>query len=234
VAQLLCSEVNGTKTYCILAQVVLPPAKPDGTSPAAQLIWTGEEQRYRLNSVIVNANGGLLVARKGGLDLRKSAAALGATYDDAALRATALSEAYLHCSRTTGTDVSQFLVMLLGLISENDPLDDARRTAAFADLKRLGAEYQERINRNLADLLNRAFDRGAVERAIPGAYMNLMPIYQTENDAPGSRVVNDVWFPERYATPLMQSLAEAQAAAMASRGAPQARPKGWLSRLLGR
>jgi len=235
VAQLLCSEKNGTKTYCILAQAVVPPDKPDGTPQAVQLIRTGEEQRYLLNSIIMNANAGLLMARNGKLDLRKSAAALGATYDDAALRATALSEAYLHCSKTADNpDIGQFLVMLLGLINKNDPLDDARRTAAFADLQRLRLEYQDRINRKLADLPDRAFDRGAVEKVIPNAYVNYTPIRQTEDDEPGAKVINDVWLPERYATPLMQSLAAAQATAMASRTAREANPKGWLSRLLQR
>jgi hypothetical protein len=235
VAQLLCAEENGTKTYCVLAQAMPQPNKPDGTPQIAQLIWSGEEMRYRLNSTIVNANGSLLVARNGGQDLRKSAAAFGAAYDDGALQATALSEAYLHCSKVADQpDISQLLIMMFGMINKQDPLDDARRDAAGVAFQRLREEYRERLNQKYLDLLNRAFDRRAVEKAIPSAYVNYTPIYQTEADAPGSKVVNDVWFPERYATALMQSLAEAQAKAMTSRGAPAAKPKGWLSRLLGK
>jgi hypothetical protein len=235
VADLLCSEANGTKTYSILAQAVPQPNKPDGTAQLAQLIWTGPEQRYRLNSVIVIANGTLLVARNGGVDVRKSAAALGATYDDAALRAIALSEAYLHCSKVADIpDVGQLLMMLFGMFNQKDPLDDTRREAAGARFHRLREEYAERLSQKVTDLCNRAFDRSAIEKAVPGAYTNYTPMYLTEDDAPGSRIVNDVWFPERYATPLMQSLAEAQARAMSSQGSQQVKPKGWLSRLLGR
>jgi hypothetical protein len=235
VADLLCSESKGTKTYSILAQAVPQPNKPDGTAQLAQLIWTGPEQRYRLNSVIVNANGTLLVARNGGVDVRKSAAGLGATYDDAALRAIALSEAYLHCSKVADIpDVGQLLMMLFGMFNHKDPLDDARREAAGARFHRLREEYAERLSQKVTDLRNRAFDRSAIEKSVPGAYINYMPMYLTEDDAPGSRIVNDVWFPERYATPLMQSLAEAQARAMSSQGSQQAKPKGWISRLLGR
>jgi hypothetical protein len=110
VAELLCSDENGAKTYCVLAQALPQPNKPDGTPQIAQLIWSGEEMRYRLNSLIVNANGSLLVARNGSQDISNPAAAFGAAYDDVALRAIALSEAYLHCSKVADQpDISQLL-----------------------------------------------------------------------------------------------------------------------------
>ena len=152
-----------------------------------------------------------------------------------ALRAIALSEAYLHCSKVADQpDISQLLLMMFGMINKQDPLDDARRDAAGAAFQRLREEYRERINQKYADLLYRAFDRRTIEKAIPNSYVNYTPIYQTEDDAPGSRIVNDVWFPERYATPLMQTLAEAQAKAMTSQRTQPAKPKGWLSKFLGR
>jgi hypothetical protein len=235
VAALLCAQANGTKTHCVLAQALPQPNKPDGTPQRAQLIWSGEEMRYRLNSIIVNANASLLAVRNGGQDIRNSAAFFGAAYDAAAEQATALSEAYLHCSKVADQpDIGQLLLMMLGVINKQDPLDDARQAAAVAAFQRLREEYRERLDQKHADLLNCAFDRRAVEKALATAYVNYTPIYQTEDDAPGSKVVNDVWFPERYATRLMQSLADAQAAAMTSRPAPPAKPKGWLSKLSGR
>lgn len=43
------------------------------------------------------------------------------------------------------------------------------------------------------------------------------PIWVTVKDHPGARVINDVWFPEEFAKPLVEHLSSTQAHAMAAR-----------------
>ncbi|MBS0540577.1 MAG: hypothetical protein JSR47_17565 [Proteobacteria bacterium] len=231
---LLRTEEEGGKIYCVLGEAVPPAEATGGDSQRCALIRTGEEQRYRLNTAISNANVIVATKRSGKDEGAEVLSFLGKSYDEIALRATALEEAFIHLSKVlVGDDLQRLKLGLLQLqiASDTNPLDDARRAAAWAELKRLVKIYHDRLQHAVGALEGRTFDPAFVRNYGPGVYKNSVPIFETERDGPGARIINDVWFPERYATPLLHSLAEQQTQTIAP-SRPPPRPRGRLSKLL--
>ncbi|MGE5477291.1 MAG: hypothetical protein ACM3Q1_11590 [Bacteroidales bacterium] len=104
-------------------------------------------------------------------------------------------------------------------------LEVARNPALFSP-------RTEKADRKLADLIRRhrsAVDRlgGQMERLYPhspGVQDRVVahtavetPVWLTLKDHQGARVINEVWFPEEFAKPLVEHLTQAQGRAMAAR-----------------
>lgn len=210
---LLRVEQASKKTYCLIGAVT--KVAENGQLGSIQL--TGQNQRYVLNCEIVNANGLVLVLRKGQGNAQ-SLPAVANLYDSIALRSRALAEFFIYLAKVASKpDLGALIMAISGLVSTADPMNESRQTAANTDLRALVADYEHRLRNGVGDIARRAANPGRIGELAKQMCVNRLPIWTTEDDAPGAKVVNDVWFPERYATPLMAELAEQQAAALASR-----------------
>ena len=197
---LLRREDEEGTIYCLLGEA----------TETRQVRMSGEEQRYLLNTEIMFAN----VEARAAQDPAVSSH-LGERYDLIALRCMALAEAFLHLSKVAASpDLGMLILNFVGLARTNDSMDKERATRADKRLGFLIEDYMKRLEWGTLDLINRGMDSVRILTLGKTVYRNTMPLWHTERDAPGSRFINDVWMPERYATPLMMDLAKQQAASM--------------------
>lgn len=210
---LLRIEQADKKTFCLIGAVT--KVAENGQPGSIQL--TGQHQRYALNLEIVNVNALVLVLRNGQGNARSLPAAAD-LYDSIALRSRALAEFFIYLAKVASKpDIGGLILAIAGLMNTTDPLNESRQATASNDLRALIADYEQRLRTAVGEVARRAANPGRIGELAKQIYVNRMPIWTSEDDAPGAKVVNDVWFPERYATPLMAGLAEQQAAALASR-----------------